>query len=356
MFFYQELHCSLSSVVNGLIVAVNFISARVYYDGRQACGSSNLLRKRVIWMRSLPPGRAETADPAGIPPPVEYLVAVERFLARAAIGAASRRVYRVSLAGWAWPLVGEPVPPGAQRRHAVPPMVPLAVLDDPATAARLAAAVTERAALAGARTVNRELAALRSATAWWQGQQWIRADPASTLRNLPQAAQPAAVALSPGQVTAALRAAPALRERAFWQLLYDSGAPAAAVLTLDIGRLDLPRHRARLTREAGSGWIHWSEQVTQLLGWLIAGRADGPVFLSGRRAAAGTAPAGSCPVTRRARMSYRRAAEIFAATTRPLDPAGRGWTLHQLSQARRGGRARGSARAGGQPKNTSASA
>jgi integrase/recombinase XerD len=29
-------------------------------------------------------------------------------------------------------------------------------------------------------------------------------------------------------------------------------------------------------------------------------------------------------------MSYRRAAEIFTAHTAALDPAGRGWTLHQL--------------------------
>jgi integrase/recombinase XerD len=29
-------------------------------------------------------------------------------------------------------------------------------------------------------------------------------------------------------------------------------------------------------------------------------------------------------------MSYRRAAEIFTASTSPLDPAGRGWMLHQL--------------------------
>jgi integrase/recombinase XerD len=32
-------------------------------------------------------------------------------------------------------------------------------------------------------------------------------------------------------------------------------------------------------------------------------------------------------------MSYRRAAELFTALTRPLDPGGRGWTLHQLSGA-----------------------
>jgi ribosomal protein L13E len=32
-------------------------------------------------------------------------------------------------------------------------------------------------------------------------------------------------------------------------------------------------------------------------------------------------------------MSYRRAAEIFTTVTRPLDPAGRGWTLQQLRRA-----------------------
>jgi integrase/recombinase XerD len=32
-------------------------------------------------------------------------------------------------------------------------------------------------------------------------------------------------------------------------------------------------------------------------------------------------------------MSYRRAAEIFTAATVPLDPAGRGWTLHQFCLA-----------------------
>ena len=47
-------------------------------------------------------------------------------------------------------------------------------------------------------------------------------------------------------------------------------------------------------------------------------------------APAGTPQADVCPLTGRARMSYRRAAEIFTTATRPLDPAGRGWTLHQL--------------------------
>jgi len=42
--------------------------------------------------------------------PVEYAVAVDEYLGQAELGAASRRVYRISLTGWTWPLVGKPIP------------------------------------------------------------------------------------------------------------------------------------------------------------------------------------------------------------------------------------------------------
>ena len=72
-----------------------------------------------------PPALAAAAETEGIAPaPVEYSAAVDRYLDQAALGAASRRVYRISLTGWAWPLVGKPVPSGAQRRSATPPLVP----------------------------------------------------------------------------------------------------------------------------------------------------------------------------------------------------------------------------------------
>ena len=48
-----------------------------------------------------------------LPAPVEYAVAVDQYLDQAALSSASRRVYRISLASWAWPLVGKPVPCGA---------------------------------------------------------------------------------------------------------------------------------------------------------------------------------------------------------------------------------------------------
>src|ERR1700727_2563331 len=65
---------------------------------------------------------------------------------------------------------GGPLPgPGrAGRPSAPPPLVPLALLDDPGTGGRLAAALAERAARTDPRTVNRELSALRSAVDWWR--------------------------------------------------------------------------------------------------------------------------------------------------------------------------------------------
>jgi integrase len=274
-------------------------------------------------------------DPAVTP--VEYAVAVDCYLAQAPLRQASRRVYRISLMSWAWPLVGKPFPGAAQRRRAVPPVVPLATLDDPAASERLAAAVSRRAAEAGVLTVNRELSALRSAAGWWREQRWIRADPTAGLRHAarPPAALPP---LDAGQAAGLFRAAPCLREHAFWRVLYDTGAAAGEVLGLDVEDLDLRGHRARLAA-AGTGpqpweWITWPEATTELLRWLLAGRPGGPVFVTARRVRAGAGRPGICPVTGRARMSYRRAAEIFTAVTRPLDPAGRGWTLHQLSQAR----------------------
>jgi hypothetical protein len=203
--------------------------------------------------------------------------------------------------------------------------------------------------------VNRELSALRSATGWWLDQRWIRTDPTAGLRHraTPAAALPA---LTPDQVASLFRATTSLREHAFWRMLRDVGGPADDLLGLNVGHLDLAKHRAR----PGPGtWLQWREGTTQLLRWLLAGRPDGPVFLTGRRAPAGSDPAHTCPVTGRARMSYRRAAEIFTAATAPLDPAGRGWTLHQLSLAGQDpGPAPGMTptAAAGQPKKTSASA
>lgn len=266
-------------------------------------------------------------------PPVEYAVAVDRYLAEASLGPASRRVYRISLTSWAWALVGRQPPAGAERRGAAPPVVPLGVLDRDDAGGRLAAAIADRRTTADARTVNRELSALRSAVGWWQEQRWIGRDPTAGLRNLADGAEPAPT-LTTSQVAELFRLPVTLREQAFWRVLYDSRAHVEDVLGMDAGRIDLPGGGAPVPLPGqGRAWIRWQQGTGQLLGWLLAGRTCGPVFLTGRRARASTAVADVCPLTGRARMSYRRAAEIFAAATRPLDPAGRGWTLSQLRLA-----------------------
>ena len=258
--------------------------------------------------------------------PVEYAVAVERFLAESSLSDGSRRVYRISLTGWSWPLVGQPSPAGAGRRRAKPPVVPLTLLDRDEARGLLAAAVARRATLADPRTVNRELSALRSAIAWWLRQGWIAADPTSGLGPL-QRPVAGTGPLSQPDLAAVFALRAGLREQAFWHLLHDTGAPAAAVLGLNTESVYLAG--GRRIRVAGE-LITVSAATAQLLGWLLAGRRDGPVFLTGRRAPAGTGPADVCPFTGRGRLSYRRAAEIFTASTRLLDPAGRGWMLHQL--------------------------
>ena len=151
--------------------------------------------------------------PAASIVPVEYAVAVDRFLAEAGLQPGSRRVYRICLASWAWPLVGERPPLGRGRRQASPPIVPLAILDRSGTDQLLADALTYRMQNAGARTVNRELSTLRSAVGWWRRHQWITADPTVALRQvqiLPAAATP----LTRSQREALFRAPAGLREQA----------------------------------------------------------------------------------------------------------------------------------------------
>jgi hypothetical protein len=277
---------------------------------------------------------ATAPGPAPLPGPVEYAVAVDRYLAEASLSRDSRRVYRISLASWAWALVERRPPWGTERRGAAPPVVPLALLDSESAGPRLAAALADRGTQTDPRTVNRELSALRSAVGWWQDQGWLTADPTAGLRHRPGSAAPVP-ALTRGQVAELFRSDAKLREQTFWRVIYDSAAHVDDILGLDAGRLDLPGGGAPMGSAArpDDGWIRWRDSTGELLRLLLAGRTYGPVFLTDRRAPAHAAAADVCPFTGRARMSYRRAAEIFRTVTRRLDPAGQGWTLYQLRQA-----------------------
>ena len=117
-----------------------------------------------------------------------------------------------------------------------------------------------------------------------------------------------------------------LRDKTLWRLLCESAARASEALALDVEDLDLPNRRAAMRGKNGElDFLHWQTGTGHLLSRLVAGRASGPVFLTDRRASPGRAPAAvdPCPQTGRARLSYRRAQELFAAATG-------GWTLHQL--------------------------
>lgn len=145
-------------------------------------------------------------------------------------------------------------------------------------------------------------------------------------------------ALSRSQIEALFRLDAPLREKTLWRLAYESAARAEEILSLDVDDLDLPNKRARVISKGGAiEWIHW--QTGAALPRLLAGRAEGPVFLSDRRPTRPVASLDLCPVTKRARLSYRRAAEIFEQMTRSLAHPGvkgedlaalDGWTLHQL--------------------------
>ncbi len=248
--------------------------------------------------------------------PVEYAVAVDKYLDAAGLTDASQRVYRIALNTWAWALVDRPTPAGAARRGAAPPIVPLAVLDD--AEERLRRYFESR----GARTANRELSILRSAIAWWRTQGWITGDPTERIIRHATEALSAQSRLAVDDVRRVFSLRAPLRDQTLWHVVHESGATIERILALNVGDVDRGRRKAKD--------VHWRGATSHLMNLLLAGRTAGPVFLTDRRAPAGTAAADRCPLTGRARLSYRRAAEIFADATKNLDPQGRGWTLRQL--------------------------
>jgi integrase len=114
-----------------------------------------------------------------------------------------------------------------------------------------------------------------------------------------------------------------LREKTLWRLLYETAARTGEILALDVADLDVANKRAKVRSKGGATeWVFWQTGTAQLLPRLLAGRGVGPVFLADRAPTRAVATVDLDPATGRARLSYRRAAAAFTATT--------GWTLHQL--------------------------
>ena len=117
-----------------------------------------------------------------------------------------------------------------------------------------------------------------------------------------------------------------LRDRCLGRRLYETAARANEVLNLNIEDVDLAAKRAVITRKGGDrDMLHFQTGSARLLPRIIDGRTSGPLFLSGAATVGVRAPAAldRDPTTGHARLSYRRAAEIFST-------AAPGRTLHQL--------------------------
>jgi integrase len=230
--------------------------------------------------------------------------AVDAFLEYQDLARSTRRVYRASLASLAAEL-------------------------GPATAVgelssqRLAEWFRDRHRAAAPATWNRELATLRAAVGWWRRCGWLVLDPTGDLQRRREQVDRTR-ALTRSQLERLFtRRDLALRERTLWRLLYETAARANELLALNVQDLDLANRRARVHSKGGAiEWVFWQTGSAQLLPRLLAGRTGGPVFLAGRRPTRAAAGLDVDRVSGRARLSYRRAAELFHART--------GWTLHQL--------------------------
>lgn len=175
-------------------------------------------------------------------------------------------------------------------------------------------------------TWNRHVATVRSFVAFCRRRGWVAADVAVGVDRRREPADRTRAIPYPQLERLWRRSDIAVREKALWRLLYETAARASEVLSLDVGDVDLENRRAVVSSKGGDiELLHFQTGSARLLPRLIAGRTSGPVFLTDRRPAPGRAPAtvDVCALTGRARLSYRRAEEIFRA-------ASGGWTLHQL--------------------------
>lgn len=236
---------------------------------------------------------------------VSWAEAVDRFLAERDLAANSVRAYRITLAR-----VGTHLSAGD-----------LADLQPEQVAAALRAAYPAAAPASW----NRHLATVRSFLAYATRQGWTRPDLAATVERRREPADHTR-ALSRADIDRLLtRKDIPVRDRCLWRMLYETAARAEEILRLNVEDLDLTRKRAVVRRKGGAiDTVHWQTGTARLLPYLIRGRTHGPVFLSSRPPAPGRAPATRDldPDTGLARLSYRRAAEVFTAET--------GATLHQL--------------------------
>ncbi len=234
--------------------------------------------------------------------------ASEAFLRRD-LAPASRRVYGLTLAA-----VAAHLPDGASLNGL--------------TTRQVAEALHAAYPAASPNSWNRHVATLRSFAAFAARHGWIEhTEDLTRALERRRAPEDHSKALGQRDLDRLLTSRDAsVRDRCLWRMLYESAARATEVLNLNVEDLDLAARRAVIRSKGGNtDVIHFASGTARLLPKVLDGRTNGPLFLTERPPAPSRTVAMSDldPVSGRARLSYRRAAEIFTA-------ASGGATLHPL--------------------------
>lgn len=216
--------------------------------------------------------------------------------------------------------------PGSKRKYAETLDTIGRELDGAVTATVIQAVAVARWDAAAPATWNRHTATVRSFLSFCTREGLLSGEPVVWLRRRREHIDTTRAVLFVALERLWSRRDVPLREKTLWRLLYETAARANEVLCLDVEDLDLPNKRARTVGKGGDiEWLHFQSGAARLLPRLLEGRNRGPVFLAALRPSPARTPGASdlCPITGRARLSYRRAEELF------VDYSG-GWTLHQL--------------------------
>lgn len=253
----------------------------------------------------LPKALAAVPSPTASAP---WEQASEAFLRRD-LAPASRRVYGLTLA-------------------AVAAHLPEGVVLSGLTTRQVAEALHAAYPTASPNSWNRHVATLRSFTSFAARHGWIEhADDLTYALERRRAPEDHSKALSQRDLDRLFTSRDAsVRDRCLWRFLYESAARTTEVLNLNVEDVDLAARRAVIRSKGGNtDVIHFASGTARLLPKVIAGRTTGPLFLTERPPVPSRTVAMSDldPTTGRARLSYRRAAEIFTE-------ASHGATLHQL--------------------------
>ncbi len=184
-------------------------------------------------------------------------------------------------------------------------------------------------------TYNRNLATISSLFAWCVENDLIIQTPAKGIRRRKQRrtveAERQSRPIDVDELTAIWSdRRHRLRDRVFWAMAYDTAARADELLGLDIDNINVENREAIIIGKGGSAErIYWTSTTARLLPRLINGRTQGPLFVGERKPRSHLLPAASdlCQVTGRARLSYRRAEQIWKQ-------ASNGRTLHQLRHSK----------------------